>query len=151
MLTPAKGSTDEASLAEFHSYYMQVLKENSNIAKKAGDEIPEISVIVPDGAMYAMVGLNIHMLTGITDDADFAKQILTEENVFFLPGKVFGMDNFVRLVMCMPAAKMLEAFYRIKLFCSRRSTLNKGISSTAVLEQVKTCEVDESPAKRART
>jgi len=143
LLTPEKGSDDEASLAEFHAYYMQVLKENASIAKKAGDECPEISVIVPEGAMYAMVGLNIHMLDGVTDDADFAKQILTEENVFFLPGKVFGMDNFVRLVMCMPAAKMLEAFSRIKLFCSRRSNLSKAANGAAVplevQEQQKVC------------
>jgi tyrosine aminotransferase len=121
LLTPAEGSADDVSLKEFHSYYMQVLRENASIAKNAGAECPQISVIVPEGAMYAMVGLDIAQLEGITDDADFAKQILTEENVFFLPGKVFGMDNFVRLVMCMPAAKMVEAFARIKLFCARRA------------------------------
>ena len=132
LLTPASGSPDDISLKEFHRYYMQVLRENANIAKQAGEECPQISVIVPEGAMYAMVGLNIDMLEGISDDADFAKQILTEENVFFLPGKVFGMDNFVRLVMCMPAAKMLEAFNRIKLFCDRRK---KSVGSSAGLEE----------------
>lgn len=119
LLCPEPGSEDERALKEFHDHYMGVLRQNAEICREAAATCPEISVNVPEGAMYAMMGVKLDLLDGIEDDADFARQLLTEENLFVLPGKIFGMDSFVRLVVCMPQEKLLEAMGRIKEFCTR--------------------------------
>ena len=73
--------------------------------------------------MYCMIGINIEVLDNalIKDDADFAKLLLQEENLFILPGKCFTMDNFVRLVMCCPPEMLLDACNRLKAFCARHT------------------------------
>lgn len=119
MLCPEKGSEDERCLAEFHDRYMDILRSNALACKSAAADCPELTVIEPLGAMYVMIGVDIVSLEGVADDADFAKQLLTEENLFLLPGQCFGMRNYVRLVTCPPLETVLEAFERLKLFIGR--------------------------------
>jgi tyrosine aminotransferase len=125
VLCPEKDSEDEASLKAFHDKYMDILRSNALLCKSAALECPELTVIEPMGAMYVMIGVDIDSLDGVTDDADFAKQLLTEENLFLLPGQCFGMKNYVRLVTCPPVETILEAFARLKLFCDRHRTTAK--------------------------
>ena len=141
VLTPTPGSPEQIALEEFKTHYMGVLRDNAVICRQAGLDCPEISVIEPNGAMYAMVRINTEALEGIRDDADFAMQILTEENLFVLPGKIFGMDSFVRVVICLPPEKLADAFSRIKNFCTRRK-------KHSVLSSPKARAADES-AKRS--
>lgn len=128
VLCPAKDSADEAALAEFHSRYMDILRNNALVCKSAAESCPELTVIEPMGAMYVMIGVDIDSLDGVSDDADFAKQLLTEENLFLLPGQCFGMRNYVRLVTCPPAEVLVEAFDRLKQFCDRRRSAEKAAS-----------------------
>jgi tyrosine aminotransferase len=69
--------------------------------------------------MYVMIKIEIDRLDGIVDDADFARKLLEEENLFILPGQCFNMANFVRLVICPPAHVVQEAFARFRSFCDR--------------------------------
>lgn len=34
----------------------------------------------------------------ITDDKDFCQKLITEQNVFLLPGQTVGVKNFIRSV-----------------------------------------------------
>ena len=54
----------------------------------------------------------------INNDVEFTEALLMQESVFVLPGKCFGVDNFVRVVLCVPAAKLETACTRIKRFCT---------------------------------
>ncbi len=130
VLCPEPGSEDEVSLKEFHARYMDILRSNAEVCKSAALECPELTVIEPLGAMYVMIGVDIDSLDGVKDDADFAKQLLTEENLFLLPGQCFGMKNYVRLVTCPPVEVILEAFARLKLFCDRHRTAEKDVEIT---------------------
>lgn len=59
VLTPAEGSNDEKSLDAFHRRYMAVLQSNAALCQNLAKSCPELKVTIPQGAMYAMIGMNI--------------------------------------------------------------------------------------------
>ena len=63
--------------------------------------------------------IEVDKLEGIKDDVEFTQQLLTEENVFVLPGTVFGAVGYVRLVVCSPLEKLKIACDRMEDFCKR--------------------------------
>lgn len=95
--------------------------------------------------MYAMLRVDIDRLQGIKDDADFAQLLLVEQNLVLLPGKCFGMDNYVRIITCPQDEAMLtEAFSRIKQFIAARRLPESPVSSRVVEKKF------ASPSKRVR-
>lgn len=55
LLQPAPGSKEEQELNDFHSRYVKTLEDNAEFVRTRVAEIPGLSVMVPEGAMYAMV------------------------------------------------------------------------------------------------
>ena len=55
----------------------------------------------------------------VKDDVDFTQKLLTEENVFVLPGTIFQAPGYVRLVVCSPIEKLKIACDRMEAFCRR--------------------------------
>lgn len=122
LLTPAPGSAEEQSLAEFKAHYFSTLEKNSKFTTEALRKIPGLKVVVPQGAMYVMVGVDTNVLTGIKDDFDFTQKLLDEESVFVLPGQCFGMTNYFRIVFSAPHEVLEDAYARIASFCKRHSS-----------------------------
>lgn len=120
VLAPAPKSGEERSLNEYSRKYIDLLQENSEAAVKKTAECPELEVIPAKGAMYAMVRIKVNALVGIKDDADFAQQLLQEENLVVLPGACFGIENFVRILTCPPKDVVSESIDRMNDFCQRR-------------------------------
>ncbi len=60
------------------------------------------------------------------DDLEFSKLLLEEEMVFVLPGKIFKMQDYVRLVVTPPPDKLTEACDRIEAFCKRHTKMNQS-------------------------
>lgn len=75
--------------------------------------------IMPQGAMYLMVGIDIERFPEFHDEMDFLEQLVREESVFCLPGKCFQIRNYFRIVITVPADKIQEACHRIAEFCDR--------------------------------
>lgn len=74
----------------------------------------------PQGAMYLMVQIEVEQFgEEIQNGVDFAKLLLTEENVQVLPGEIFQMPNFFRVVFTKPIHLVEEAVCRIEDFCRR--------------------------------
>lgn len=119
LLCPGQRSKDALSLKQFSENYMSILRTNAQICMEEGEKCREISVIQPAGAMYAMLKVDIAALNDVKDDAELARKVLEEENLFMLPGSCFNMPNFVRLVICPPPEVIQEAFERLRLFCDR--------------------------------
>ncbi|RYY71798.1 hypothetical protein EON63_21420, partial [archaeon] len=63
----------------------------------------------------------------MSDDADFAGQLLQHENVFLLPGQCFSMPNYVRLVICPPEEILREALERMMAFCESRGKIKMEV------------------------
>jgi tyrosine aminotransferase len=122
LLSPAEGSDDATSIAQHHRHYMEVLSSNAKACLAEAQKCPVLSMIEPRAAMYAMVKVDLSLLTDdISSDIVFANMLLNEENVFVLPGQCFGMEGFIRIVTCMPQEILVEAFQRINIFCVRHS------------------------------
>ena len=90
-----------------------------------------LQVIFPEGAMYAMVQLDVDAYDEtIVDDISFMRLLHLEENVVVLPGSAFGMSggsyndgrdyNYAfRVVFCAPENILIDAAGRISSFCIR--------------------------------
>lgn len=75
----------------------------------------------PQGAMYLMVGIDSAVLPKFANGIEFAKALLEEENVQFLPGEIFRCPGYFRIVTAKPLAVVSEAVERIKEFCARHA------------------------------
>jgi len=82
-------------------------------------KIPGLSPILPHGAMYAMVRVEVSEFKDLADEVEFAQKLLSEEFVFVLPGRVFGLENYFRVVTCPPISQLTIACNRIRDFCAR--------------------------------
>ncbi|KAG9399217.1 hypothetical protein AC1031_012176 [Aphanomyces cochlioides] len=120
ILTPAAGSAEEQSLAKFKTEYYSALEANAQFTLDTLRQIPGLQVVVPQGAMYVMCGIDTSRLD-IKDDLDFTQKLLDEEAVFVLPGQCFQIPNFFRVVFSAPQDKLAEAYDRIKSFCARHT------------------------------
>mmetsp|Transcript_9813 Transcript_9813/g.21837 ORF Transcript_9813/g.21837 Transcript_9813/m.21837 type:complete len:269 (+) Transcript_9813:638-1444(+) len=121
LLCPPPGSADESSLLSFTKEIKNTLRENVALVLKTLSENPVVEPIEPQGAMYVLLRINVHLLRDIKDDTVFARMLLTEENLFILPGQCFSIENFVRLVICCPPEMVVQACQRINDFCRRHA------------------------------
>ncbi len=120
LLTPQ--DDEAADIAKFREETVSKLEYLATFTVRELSKVPGLNVIVPRGAMYIMVGLDLlkfNAEANIKDDVDFAQKLLLEENVFVLPGKCFGIKNFFRIVFTAPESTLREAYGRIADFCSR--------------------------------
>ncbi|GAB5590096.1 hypothetical protein Unana1_04996 [Umbelopsis nana] len=104
---------------EFHEKTIKQLEHNTKISTDGISKIPGLTAVIPQGAMYMMVGVNISEFKDIADDVDFTQKLVAEENVLCLPGQCFGYPNFFRIVITPPADRLEEAYTRMKEFCAR--------------------------------
>jgi len=116
LLTP---STDEnkKALADFTQATLAQLEDNAKFTTERLKDVVGINVIVPDGAMYVMIGIDASKFKDIDGDIAFTQMLLEEEHVFMLPGTCFGMAKFARIVFSAPKDKLAEAYDRIEKFC----------------------------------
>uniref|UniRef100_J3LC40 nicotianamine aminotransferase n=2 Tax=Oryza brachyantha TaxID=4533 RepID=J3LC40_ORYBR len=103
---------------EFFKRIINLLTETSEICYR---ELKDIKCITcphkPEGSMFVMVKLNLHLLEGIHDDVDFCCQLAKEESVILCPGSVLGMENWVRITFAIGTCSLLDGLDRIKSFC----------------------------------
>lgn len=121
VLCPAEGSEDATSLANYAREYIGLLHANSVASIELSKSCGALEVIPAQGAMYAMVRIQLDLLVGIKDDTDFAAQLLQAENLIVLPGSCFGITGFVRILTCPTQDVIAEAMGRIQSFCDSKS------------------------------
>lgn len=61
---------------------------NAELVYDGLSKAPGLNPIMPSGAMYLMVGININEFPEFNNDIDFTKQLVLEQSVFCLPGDV---------------------------------------------------------------
>lgn len=72
----------------FYDETNKLLEENAKLSANVLGKIPGLHVIVPQGAMFMMVGINIEEFKNINNDIEFSEKLVQEESVLCLPGKV---------------------------------------------------------------
>ncbi|KAJ1912995.1 hypothetical protein H4219_005393 [Mycoemilia scoparia] len=95
------------------------LQAHAELCAKLLKPIPGLNVIVPQGAMYMMVVLDIDRFEGIDDDVSFYQMLKWEEHVEVIPGQCFDMPNCFRIVITPPKDVLASAIERIGQFCAR--------------------------------
>lgn len=100
-----------------HSEVDEEIKENSN---EEFNIDKQISLIVPQGAMYLMAEIHLEgFCSEITDERTFISRLFAEESVFLLPGSVLSFPNSFRVVICADQDTLRDAANRIISFCKR--------------------------------
>ncbi|ETO35750.1 hypothetical protein RFI_01313 [Reticulomyxa filosa] len=106
------------------SFYKQLndtLRTQANLFHELFEKIPELKPIKAHGAMYMMVGIETKKMH-LKDDVEFANLLLREEGVLVLPGSIFGIPNYFRVVTCPPPDAIKEVAKRMDSFCKRHSS-----------------------------
>ncbi|XP_031827481.1 tyrosine aminotransferase [Nomia melanderi] len=104
---------------KFYDDIMRTLHNHSKLAYNSVLKIPGLKPIMPTGAMYMMVYIDLASFPGFNSDLEFVQRLLIEESVFCLPGQCFDYPSYMRLVITVPVDMLEEACQRIQDFCER--------------------------------
>eukprot|EP00922_Rhytidocystis_sp_ex-Travisia-forbesii_P002419 GHVS01003549.1.p1 GENE.GHVS01003549.1~~GHVS01003549.1.p1 ORF type:complete len:455 (+),score=53.46 GHVS01003549.1:27-1391(+) len=104
---------------EYYEETMVKLEEHAQVVCHQLKGVAGLEVIAPQGAMYAMVRVDVASM-GFDSDVAFAAALIEEQGVFVLPGQCFKLPGFIRLVTTAPIDKLTEAMSRIRVFCEKR-------------------------------
>ena len=96
---------------------INVIQNNAKLAFTKLRGIPGLMPVMPQGAMYMMVKMDMERFPQFTSDLDFIEKLVSEESVYCLPGKCFNYPGYMRLVLTLPAKLLTEALDRINEFC----------------------------------
>nr|CAD7401933.1 unnamed protein product [Timema poppensis] len=116
---------------EFYYNTLCILQNNALVAFEMLKNIEGLRPVMPEGAMYIMVGINMEHFPEFSSELHFLEQMVTEESVFCLPGQCFDYPGYMRLVLSVPEEQLREACHRIANYCARHFTIN-SISSYLV-------------------
>ncbi|XP_029909761.1 tyrosine aminotransferase [Myripristis murdjan] len=103
----------------FYQSNINFLKSSAELCFNELSTVPGLTPIMPSGAMYIMVGIDIDHFPDFSGDVDFTERLVTEQSVFCLPASAFEYANFFRIVVTVPEEMMVEACARIREFCQR--------------------------------
>ncbi|EDO40513.1 predicted protein [Nematostella vectensis] len=114
----------------FYENAINVMQTNAKLVYEELCRIPGLTPIMPCGAMYMMVGIDISQFPDIKDDVDFTEKLVAEQSVFCLPAKCFHYPNYFRIVLTTPEPMTKEACIRIADFCAtHRDSAENGLSN----------------------
>ena len=125
-----KDESDRLATSAWKKQLHVMIQNQARITCSLLNECHGLDVIPPQGAMYAMVKIDVDDFDdAIEDDISFMRLLLEEENIVVLPGKAFGMNSqhscssskcyVFRVVFCAPENVLRDAVERISCFCLR--------------------------------
>jgi len=103
----------------FFDNTINTVKKNADLAFRKLRNTPGLIPIMPRGAMYMMVKVDMERFPQFKTDLDFIEKLVSEESVYCMPGKCFNYPGYMRLVLTLPPKLLSEALDRINQFCSR--------------------------------
>ncbi|KAK7483042.1 hypothetical protein BaRGS_00025705 [Batillaria attramentaria] len=117
---------------EFFHNTIQYIQQNAELFYKRFTKIPGLKPVMPQGAMYMMVGVDMPSFPEFKSDVQFTEKMVTEQSVFCLPASCFQYPGYFRVVLTVPAGKVNEACDRIEEFC--RSHYRPGNTPREAME-----------------
>lgn len=93
------------------------LKESGKAAFERFSKIPGLIPVQSSAAMYMMVRFDPDYFEDITDEVDFVKKLLKEQNAFAFPGSCFFAKNMFRVVLCVKPETINAFGDRVETFC----------------------------------
>lgn len=95
------------------------LKKHAKLAYEILSDAVGLKPIMPDGAMYMMIGIDIDNFPEYEDELQFVQSLVKEQSVFTLPGQCFDYPNYMRIVLTVPEGLIWESCTRIAEFCNK--------------------------------
>jgi aspartate aminotransferase len=94
------------------------LENRRDLMVRLINEIPELSVINPNGALYTIVNTTrLNGRAGIKNSTDFAQMLLDKYHVACVPGGPFGSEDHIRLSFATSDSVIEEGMRRIAKAC----------------------------------
>lgn len=112
---------------DFFDDLVATLHRHAELAYKAIKQIRGLNPIMPGGAMYMMVGIDVEHFPEFETDLRFVEALVAEQSVFCLPGQCFEYPNYFRLVLTVPEEMIVEAVKRLEEFCEQHYKLDNDI------------------------
>jgi tyrosine aminotransferase len=128
---------------KFYDELVETLHQHALLAFKMLSEIPGINPIMPAGAMYMMVAINIKNFPEYPSELEFVQDLVAEQSVFCLPGRCFNIDNYMRIVLTVPREMMIEACTRIKEFCEKHFVTDEELICRQFTTQTSITQVND--------
>lgn len=97
------------------------------MAFKSIKHIHGLRPIMPGGAMYMMIGIDIERFPEYETDLEFVQGLVAEQSVFCLPGQCFEYPNYIRIVLTAPEDMIVEACKRLEEFCDKHYKLDDNV------------------------
>lgn len=126
----------EKTPQSFFDSVIAILSENANLAYSMLKKVRGLNPVMPNGAMYMMIGINIEQFPEFKDDTHFVQDLVNQQSVFCLPGSCFEYPNFIRIVLTVPRAMIEEACSRIAEFCEIHYKVDNSIIENNLLEEI---------------
>ena len=73
--------------------YVATLQANANTAYAELSVVAGLTPVMPSGALYMMVGVELDKFLHITTAVDFMEKLMLEESVYIIPGEVSNYTN----------------------------------------------------------
>ncbi|XP_070575350.1 tyrosine aminotransferase-like [Ptychodera flava] len=116
----------EETPQHFFDKTIEVVKNNAHHCYNRIKDIPGLTPVMPRGAMYMMIGIDIDRFPDFKDDLDFTRQLISEQSVLCLPGQCFKYPNFFRVVLTLPQNRTEDACDRIAEYCKQHYITENG-------------------------
>lgn len=126
----------EKTPQSFFDSVTAILSDNATMAYNMLKQVRGLNPVMPNGAMYMMVGINIDQFPEFKDDTHFVQELVNEQSVFCLPGSCFEFPNYVRLVLTVPGDMIEEACSRIAEFCEAHYKVDNSIIESNLLDEI---------------
>lgn len=114
----ALGTILNTTPAEFFRDTIDQVYCNARLAYRLLNGSPGLRPIMPAGAMYMMVGVDMTKFPEFANDMQFVENLVTEQSVFCLPGRCFDYPDYFRIVLTVPEAQLRQACARIAEYCA---------------------------------
>lgn len=132
----------EETPQSFYKDTLKVIEFNAKLAYDRLKRVPGLKPVMPEGAMYMMVGIDLKSFPDFQNDLQVVEALVRDQSVFCLPGKCFNIPNFFRIVLTVPKEMLVEACSRIEDFCATHcSTHSLPMAASAFL--TKSSSIDE--------
>lgn len=101
----------------FYDGTMATVEANARCCMEGLQGVPGLKPVMPAGATYMMVVIELEHFPEFEDDIGFTKQLLVEQSVFCLPGMAFFAKACFRIVLMMSIDKSRQLCERVQEFC----------------------------------
>lgn len=107
---------------EFFDDTRSRIQHHALLAYNGLKDTPGLTPIMPKGAFYMMIGINLKNFPKFSSCLEFTENLTVEQSVLAFPGPCFDFPGYFRFVLTVPEDMIIDACKRIREFCDEHYT-----------------------------